>query len=77
MNIRWEEEILHTRYDKNKLKIFDLMTECIKCIEYTKYMGYIGYILDILDILYIQGTYHWQNKSIRKGCHEYSNLTEY
>ena len=30
---RWEEEILHRQYDKDELKIFDIMTECIECIE--------------------------------------------
>ena len=54
--IRWEEEILHGKYDK-KPKTYDLMTECIECIEYTKYIGYIGDILDILDIVYTQETY--------------------
>ena len=53
---RWEEEILHGKYDK-KPKTYDLMTECIECIEYTKYIGYIGDILDILDIVYTQETY--------------------
>ena len=52
--IRWEEEILHRKYDKSKPKIYDLMTECIECIEYIKHIGHIEFIL---DILYIQETH--------------------
>ena len=31
--IRWEEECLHKKYDKNEPRIYDRMTEYIECTE--------------------------------------------
>ena len=43
-DIRWEEETLHGKYDKNKPTIYDMVTKCTECIECIKWIEDIGYI---------------------------------
>ena len=51
--LRWEEEILHRKYDEN-IPIFDLMTECIEYIYIYIYREREREnILDILEICWM------------------------